>query len=67
MTKLYLGDHLEEYQNAGLADPTIEKPKYFKLVDGFLGDPRNPEDDHSYWGYVRVYKIIYPETENSKK
>lgn len=56
ITKLYLGDHLEEYQNAGLALPTIEKPKYFKLVDGFLGDTQ----DNSYWGYVKVYKIEYP-------
>lgn len=57
MTKLYLGDYLEEYQQLGLADPTIERPKYFKLVDNFRG---NKQDD-SYWGYVRVYKIIYPE------
>jgi hypothetical protein len=57
MTKLYLGDHLEEYQNAGLASGSIEKPKYFSLVDGFLGD----KQDHSYWGYVKIYKVNYPD------
>ena len=57
MTKLYLGDHLEEYQQAGLADTTIEKPKYFTLVPGFEGN----KQDYSYWGYVKAYKINYPE------
>ena len=57
MTKLYLGDHLKEYQQAGLADPTIEPAKYFTLVDGFMGN----KSDNSYYGYVRAYKINYPE------
>lgn len=57
MTKLYLGDYLEEYQNAGLAQSSIEKPEYFKLVEEFRGN----KPDESYWGYVRVYEIIYPE------
>jgi dolichyl-diphosphooligosaccharide--protein glycosyltransferase len=55
MTRLYLGDHLEEYKQFGLTD--IEKLKHFKLVDGFLGDRM----DNSYLGYVRVYEIEYPE------
>jgi asparagine N-glycosylation enzyme membrane subunit Stt3 len=59
MTKLYLGDYLEEYQAAGLADKSIEKSKYFTLVDGFLGD--KPQLDSSFYGYVRVYKINYPD------
>ena len=57
MTKLYLGDHLQEYQQAGLADASIEPAKHFQLVDGFLGD----KSDYSYYGYVRAYKINYPE------
>ncbi len=57
MTKLYLGDHLQEYQQAGLADASIQPAKYFTLVDGFLGD----KADSSYYGYVRAYKINYPE------
>ncbi len=57
MTKLYLGDHLQEYQQAGLADPNIQPAKYFTLVDGFLGD----KADNSYYGYVKAYKINYPE------
>ena len=51
--KLYLSDHLEEYQQAGLADPGMEKPKYFKLVSGFAGD----KQDSSYWGYVKVFSL----------
>jgi hypothetical protein len=56
MTKLYLGDYLDEYQAAGLASTSIEKPKYFSLVDGFRGD----RQDYSYYGYVKVYKVNYP-------
>jgi hypothetical protein len=57
MTKLYLGDYLQEYQQAGLANESIEPAKYFTLVDGFKGD----KEDYSYYGYVRAYKINYPE------
>lgn len=57
MTKLYLGGYLEEYQDAGLADPAIEKSKYFTLEEDFVGD----KQDDSYWGYVRVYRINYPD------
>ena len=57
MTKLYLGDYLGEYQAAGLASASIEKPKYFSLVDGFRGDVQ----DYSYYGYVKIYKVNYPE------
>jgi len=59
MTALYLGDHMEEYRQAGLVDPSVQKLKHFELVDGFLGDA----SDKSYYGYVRVYDINYPEYE----
>ncbi|RLI94200.1 MAG: hypothetical protein DRO90_02405, partial [Candidatus Altiarchaeales archaeon] len=49
----------EEYKAIGLALPTIEKPRYFKLIDGF-----DSYDDYSFLGYVRAYKIIYPESIN---
>jgi len=57
MTALYLGDHMEEYREAGLVDPSVQKLPHFELVDGFLGDT----NDKSYYGYVRVYDIKYPE------
>jgi hypothetical protein len=57
MTKLYLGEYLQEYQQAGLANASIEPAKYFQLVDGFKGD----KSDYSYYGYVKAYKINYPE------
>ncbi len=63
MTALYLGDHMEEYRKAGLVDPSVQKLKHFKLVDGFLGDTW----DRSYYGYVRAYKINYPENSTSTK
>jgi len=53
-TKLYLGDHLEEYQEAGLANKSIQPSKYFKLVPGFEGD----KADYSYYGYVKVYETV---------
>ncbi|MEM2918589.1 MAG: STT3 domain-containing protein [Candidatus Altiarchaeota archaeon] len=56
MTKLYLADHLDEYKKFGLAE-NIEKSEHFELVDGFLGDKL----DNSYLGYVKVYKIKYPD------
>ena len=59
MTALYLGDHMEEYRQAGLVDPSVQKLEHFELVDGFLGDT----SDKSYYGYVRVYDINYPEYE----
>ena len=59
ITRLYLGDYLEEYKAIGLALPTIEKPRYFKLIDGF-----DSYDDYSFLGYVRAYRIIYPESIN---
>jgi len=57
MTALYLGEHMEEYREAGLVDPSVQKLKHFERVDGFLGDT----NDKSYYGYVRVYDINYPE------
>lgn len=57
MTKLYLGDYMEEYKQFGLTD--INGLEHFRLVDGFLGDTQ----DNSYFGYVRAYKINYPEEE----
>ena len=56
MTKLYLGDYLDDYRAAGLASGSIEKSKYFTLVDGFLGD----RQDNSYYGFVELYKVNYP-------
>ena len=55
MTKLYLGDYLSEYQAAGLASSSIESSKHFKLVEDFRGNTQ----DSSFWGYVRVYEVIY--------
>ncbi len=57
MTALYLGDHMEAYRQAGLVDPSVHKLEHFELVDGFLGDT----GDKSFYGYVRAYKINYPE------
>jgi len=48
---------MEEYRKAGLVDPSVQKLEHFELVDGFLGDT----NDKSYYGYVRVYDINYPE------
>ncbi len=59
MTKLYLGDHMEEYRQFGLTD--INRLEHFNLVDGFLGD----KQDNSYYGYVKAYKINYPEMEDA--
>ncbi len=64
MTRLYLGDYLEEYQEFGLADSSIRPLKHFELVDEFKGT--NWMDfatgkDKSFLGYVKVWKINYPE------
>ena len=61
MTKLYLGEYLQEYQQAGLANESIQPAKYFQLIDGFKGD----KADYSYYGYVRAYKINYPGNVNA--
>jgi len=65
MTSLYLGDYMDEYKQLGLCDPSVQKLKHFKLMDGFKGGPEefSSGEDISYLGYVRVYKINYPENE----
>jgi len=50
---------MAEYQQAGLADQNITPAGYFTLVDGFKGD----KEDYSYYGYVKAYRINYPENE----
>jgi hypothetical protein len=72
LTKLYLGDYADTYYRLGLCkadwcakaalNGTSERLKYFKLVNEFsgVGSP-----DYSNGGYVRVYKVIYPEDETS--
>lgn len=59
ITRLYLGVYLDDYKQVGLTD--LQPLKHFKLVDGFKGDKR----DNSYWGYVRAWKINYPEENQS--
>jgi asparagine N-glycosylation enzyme membrane subunit Stt3 len=63
MTSLYLGDYMDEYKELGLCDPGVQKLEHFELVDGFRGtiDEFLSEKDMSHFGYVRVYKINYPE------
>jgi len=64
MTRLYLGDHLQEYKSIGLADESIRPLKHFKLVDGFSGDDLaefNLGKDKSYLGYVKTWEIDYRE------
>ena len=66
MTSLYLGDYMDEYKGLGLCDPSVQKLEHFELMDGFRGSVEdfNLGRDISYLGYVRVYKINYPEEEN---
>ena len=69
MTRLYLGDYLEEYQAIGLASPEIRKLEHFKVVDGFkvnLDELFTGEKDHSNLGYVRAYRINYLEENMSE-
>lgn len=63
MTSLYLGDYMDEYKQLGLCDPGVEKLEHFELIEEFRGKPDDfvSEEDLSYLGYVRVYKINYPE------
>ena len=64
MTRLYLGDYLEEYQAIGLASPDIKKLKHFEVVDGFkvsLDELFMGETDYSNLGYVRAYRVNYPD------
>jgi len=46
MTRMYLGDYLDEYKSIGLADKNIRELKHFQLVESFS------------LGYVKVYRII---------
>ncbi|OYT54386.1 MAG: hypothetical protein B6U72_02815 [Candidatus Altiarchaeales archaeon ex4484_2] len=65
MTRLYLGDHLQEYKSVGLADESIRPLEHFKLVDEFRGDSVeefNLGKDKSYLGYVKTWEIDYRET-----
>jgi len=57
VTKLYLGDYMDEYRQVELVDSSVLKPEHFELVDEFL----RGKSDKSYYGYVKVYKINYPE------
>jgi len=50
MTKLYLGDFIEEYKALGLYNRDAKRPKHFRLVQDFSG------------GFVRVYEILYDGT-----
>ncbi|MFH0859722.1 MAG: STT3 domain-containing protein [Candidatus Altiarchaeota archaeon] len=59
MTKLYLGDYIEEYKQYGLYNREITPLKHFRLLDEFNGFEDYPgEQDYSSWGYVRAYEII---------
>ena len=66
MTSLYLGDYMDEYKQLELCDPSVQKLEHFELMDGFRGSPEEffSGEDISYLGYVRTYKINYPEEEN---
>ncbi|OYT26755.1 MAG: hypothetical protein B6U97_03100 [Candidatus Altiarchaeales archaeon ex4484_96] len=62
MTRLYLGDHLDEYQSMGLADESIIPLQHFKPLDEFAGDNVNEYMtgvDKSYLGYVKIWEIKY--------
>jgi len=65
MTRLYLGDHLEEYKALGLYNREIEPLKHFKLLDEFEGNLGGSQGDKSTFGYVRVYEIIDEPLEDS--
>lgn len=61
MTRLYLGDYMDEYKEFGLCDPSVRKLEHFKLVGEFRGDLKSYYSgaDSSHLGYVRAYEIDY--------
>ncbi len=68
MTRLYLGDYLKDYQRMGLAEPSIQPLEHFELVEEFRGSDLNAfisGNDKSYLGYVKTWKINYPENMSS--
>jgi asparagine N-glycosylation enzyme membrane subunit Stt3 len=67
MTRLYLGEYLEEYRALGLYNREIKPLKHFRLVpdrngdglpDGEFYNPVNAGAQQSY-GFVRTYEISY--------
>jgi len=46
MTRLYLGDHLEEYKAMGLYNREVEPLKHFKKIQDFSA------------GFVRIYEVV---------
>jgi hypothetical protein len=53
LSRLYFGEHLQEYKQAGLADSNIEPLQKIRLVPGFESAKQN----NSYYGYVKVFEI----------
>ena len=53
LSRLYFGEHLEEYKQAELADSGIEPLQKIRLVPGFESAKRN----NSYYGYVKVFEV----------
>jgi hypothetical protein len=53
LSRLYFGEHIQEYKQAGLANSDIEPLHKIRLVPGFESSKQN----NSYWGYVKVFEV----------